>query len=117
MEIHAPSIAILAVSAVVFLSYLFLCGRCEDLGRRITDLEKRKETLRGRHTSEVTNWERELKIDSMRALLAKHGLDMDWPDDQHTFKVPWSVLERLSQRTVVDRVEVALGPDEEAHDE
>ena len=45
MGFPAPLALVLVVAAIVALSYLWLCGRCEGLGERIKDLEARKAEL------------------------------------------------------------------------
>lgn len=117
MDLHAPSVAVLVITALVFLSYLFLCGRCEDLGKQITRLEEKCEDAQGRSWNEEMKWNQLMRVSTIRALLARHELDMDWPDDRHIFRVPASVREALSRREVVERVQMAQVAGAEAADE
>jgi hypothetical protein len=108
MDLHAPSIAILVLTALVFLSYLFLCGRCEALGEAITRWEDLREKTHSRYLTEQMEWESKLQVATIRQLLALHHLDMDWPDERHVFRVPQSALEAFEQRAApAERVEIA----------
>lgn len=107
MDIHAPSIAILVMTALVFLSYLFLCGRCEDLRQEVAKQEAEKENAHRREMAEQMKWDQLKSIDHIRPLLKRHGMDMDWPDEAHVFRVPKATWAAYQNRRMVERIAYA----------
>ena len=89
--IHAPTIAVVSLLATVFLSYLYLCGRCDDLGIRIKTLEQEKEALHRRVLNEEYMWSRMKSPGQIRKYLEKHRLDMGWPEESNIVRIPASV--------------------------
>lgn len=97
--IHAPSIAVFVVAATIFISYLWLCGRCKNLDSRISGMETDLENLNRRVMTEEHKWARTKSPGNIRQYLRQHGLIMDWPDEQHILRIPGSLLVELDRPT------------------
>ena len=65
--------------SVAALSYLWLCARCEELGREINGLEKQQVSLTKKFLNEEYKWVRLKSPQSIEASLARCGLSMTWP--------------------------------------
>ena len=99
LNLHAPTIALITVFATVLLCYLWLCGRCEDLGKNIKRLEQDLERQRRMVLTEEFNWSTMKSQTEIRKYLHKQRLVMDWPDEAHVVRIP------LIQRHALDREE------------
>ena len=97
LDIHAPSIAILVLAATVFLSYLWLCGKCDAMGSQIKERESELENLNRRVLTEEFKWARMKSPGNMRQYLRQHGLIMDWPDEARILRVPIRVRRGFDQ--------------------
>ena len=93
----APLALVLVVGALVALSYLWLCGRCEDLGERIKDLEARKAELQRQVVNEEFKWTNMKAPQNMERLLRTHQLDMEWPGEQQVHRLPMSAVRALGR--------------------
>ena len=89
--IHAPTIAVVSLLATVFISYLYLCGRCDDLGIRIKGLENKKVELHRRVQNEEYMWSRLKSPSQIRVYLGKHGLEMGYPEESNIVRIRKSV--------------------------
>jgi cell division protein FtsB len=76
----APLAAILLLAAVLSLTYVWLCGRCDALGRDIKALEQECEEIRRRRLNEEYKWANMRSPRNIERALREHNLDMDWPD-------------------------------------
>ncbi|MFO7870412.1 MAG: hypothetical protein R6V03_03155 [Kiritimatiellia bacterium] len=65
--------------SVVALAYVWLCCRCEAVGKEIKELERENGELRQRYTSEVSRWARMISPRNMELVLARNNLRMHWP--------------------------------------
>ena len=83
----APLAAILALVAVLSLSYLWLCGQCDAAGRRIKDLEKQRVEVRKRRFNEEYKWHNIKSQDNLERALSMHGLNMTWPEKRRAVHV------------------------------
>jgi hypothetical protein len=90
VKLHAPMIAVLALAATVFISYLWLCGRCQDLGTLIRKMEGEYESSQRRVKAEEFKWSRMKSPRNIRIHLSRHNLNMDWPDEDHIVRIPMS---------------------------
>jgi hypothetical protein len=72
---------VLMTLTVFALSYLYLCGRCDALGKKINQLEKSRDNLRREIVNEEYKWSNMTSPDSMEKLLKKHNLVMTWPSE------------------------------------
>lgn len=83
----APLAAILALVAVLSLSYLWLCGQCDAAGRRIKDLERQRVEVRKRRFNEEYKWHNMKSQANLERALAMHGLEMTWPEKRRAVHV------------------------------
>lgn len=83
----SPLAAVLCSVAAISFVYLWLCSRCEGLGRDITHLEKEKRAIQGRVLNEECKWSNLKAPRSMEALLKKHRLVMTLPDEAKVVRV------------------------------
>ena len=70
------------------LGYLWLCGRCEDMGRRIKALEQEKTQIERRVVNEEYKWSNMTSPQNMQRLLEAHGLTMTWPLEKNVIRIP-----------------------------
>jgi len=82
-----PLAAFLAVVMAVSLSYLWLCGRNEDLGSAIKRLENKKSDVSRKIANEEYKWSIMTSPKRLSAALAKHNLDMSWPSEENVVKI------------------------------
>lgn len=82
MVFPVPLAATLVVAAGLALSYLWLCGRCEALGREIKQTEQRKEQLHRDVLNEEYKWTNMRSLRNIRATLHHFNIQMDWPDER-----------------------------------
>lgn len=75
----APFAGILVFVSVAALSYLWLCSRCEALGREIKTLEQQQEKLANKFLNEEYKWMRLKSPQSIEAALTQYGISMTWP--------------------------------------
>jgi len=74
-----PFAGILVFASVAALSYLWLCSRCEELGREIKKLEKQQVELTKKFLNEEYKWTRLKSPQSLEDSLARYGISMTWP--------------------------------------
>lgn len=67
--------------------YLALCGRCENLGRDIKRIEAERERVRVEMQTEQLKWSRLTSPRRFREILAKHDLDMSWPEERFVVRL------------------------------
>jgi hypothetical protein len=79
--------AILLVVASFALTYLYLCSRCDALGKKINELEKTRDALRREVVTEQFKWSNLTSPKSMEELLKKHGLIMTWPSEDSVVRL------------------------------
>lgn len=83
----SPLAAVLVSFAVLSLVYLWLCGRCDALGKSLTRLEDRKEDLHGRMLNEEYKWSNMKSPRRMEELLLRHHLIMSLPAEGRIIRV------------------------------
>lgn len=69
------------------LGYLYLCGRCDALGKKISALEKQRDNLRREIVNEEFKWSNMTAPESMEKLLKKHQLTMIWPSEDSVVRL------------------------------
>jgi hypothetical protein len=69
------------------LGYLWVCGRCEDLGRRIKLLEQQKAQIERRVVNEEYKWSNMTSPQNMEKLLQAHKLEMVWPKEKSVVRI------------------------------
>ena len=102
-----PFFLLLGGVMVLALSYLWLNGRCEALGRRITQLESQKVELVRKVKLERSHWESAKGLDQIERLLQRHHLVMSWPDERNIVHVRRAAGESLVAGTVAPQRQYA----------
>ena len=116
VAIHAPTIAVVTVLATVFISYLYLCGQCDELGMRIKKLEQDKEQLHRRVQVEESKWSRMKSPGQIPKYLQRHGLDMTWPDESRILRIPIRVVQAFQEEAPEATVQFAARTEPERRD-
>ncbi len=70
---------VLSVGALLALSYLWLCGRCETLARDIKTIEVRYDEVHRRRLNEEYKWSNLCTLRRVQAALGRFHLEMGWP--------------------------------------
>ncbi len=78
---------VLVAGGSLALGYLWLCGRCDALGRRIKDLEQKKIALHRQVANEEFKWSNMTTFENMEKLLKQHHLVMEWPREKSVVRV------------------------------
>jgi len=78
---------VLLMLTIFALGYLYLCGRCDALGKKINQLEKTRENLRREIVNEEFKWSNMTSPESMEKLLKKHELIMTWPSEDSVVRL------------------------------
>jgi hypothetical protein len=107
MVFPAPLALVLVVGALVALSYLWLCGRCEDYGRRIQELEHQKAELARLVSKEEYDWSNMTAPRSIERLLQAHNLVMTWPTEDRVIRLPMSAVRALNHETAATYTQYA----------
>ena len=84
-----PSILALVLlgATALALGYLWICGRCDDLGRRLKDLEQQRLAMQRRIVNEEYKWSNMTSPQNMEKLLQVHGLAMTWPTEKSVVRI------------------------------
>ena len=109
--IHAPSVAVVSLLATVFISYLYLCGRCDDLGYRIKKIEGEFQVLHRRVLNEEYKWSRMKSPGEIRRYLKKHALNMAWPDESRIVRIPMSARRAFDIPELEPAIQIAKRSD------
>lgn len=96
----APLAAFLVVVIVLSLSYLWLCGRCENMGPVIKGLEQDLADVQVRVQSEEYKWSNLTSPKRFAKILEEHGLTMSWPDDDRVIRIRTSSLRELAREGI-----------------
>lgn len=75
--VHFAGVVILI--SVLGLSYVWLVGQCDALGKELKALEKEQSTLHKKYLNEEFRWMRAKSPRNMERALARHKIAMDWP--------------------------------------
>jgi len=75
----APFAGVVVVIATLALAYVWLCGRCETLGREIKALELRNFALGKMYMKEEYKWTRLKAPENLERILAELNIPMTWP--------------------------------------
>jgi len=78
---------ILLMLTVFALSYLYLCGRCDALGKNIYQLEKQRADLRREIVNEEFKWSNMTSPENMEKLFDKHNIIMIWPSEDSVRRI------------------------------
>jgi len=83
---------VLVLVAVLGLSYMWLCSRCDALGREIKSKEAELAKAQKRLVSEQDLWSSKTSPLNLQRAIRKHGLDMAMPLEKQVVKVGrWDV--------------------------
>lgn len=80
-------VPLMALVAALGMVYLHLSNTCERIGRDIKRLEKERVELHKRVVNEEHNWGTASSIRNMEQLLARHGIEMTWPEQAHVIRL------------------------------
>jgi hypothetical protein len=83
----APLALILTAVASLALGHLWLTDRCDQLGRRIKELEQQKAQLKKQVEVEELNWSAMTTYEKMEEHLRRHNLVMDWPAEKNIVRL------------------------------
>lgn len=96
-----PLLSILIATAVVSLVYLWICGRCESLGREIGELESVRTELSQQLNLEKSRWARHESMEGIIRGLARWDIRMSLPEAARVVVV--------RRRSLLEEGEVAAG--------
>ena len=83
---------VLVLVAVLGLSYMWLCSRCDALGREIKSKEVELTAAQKRLVNEQDRWSSITSPLNLQRAIRKHGLDMVMPREKQVVKVGrWDV--------------------------
>ena len=83
---------VLVLVAVLGLSYMWLCSRCDALGREIKKKEDALLAAQKRLVTEQDLWSSMTSPLNLQRAILRHGLDMEMPGDKQVVKVGrWDV--------------------------
>ncbi|MCK5849934.1 MAG: hypothetical protein KAH23_03390 [Kiritimatiellae bacterium] len=74
-----PFAGVAVLVCVLGLSYIWLVGQCEAVGKELKALEKEYVVLQKKYVNEEFRWARMKSPRNMERALAARGIDMDWP--------------------------------------
>ncbi len=77
--IPIPFTSVIALIAAGALFYLWLCGKCDEMGRMLKDAEQEQVVLQRRFQSESLKWANLRAPENIRDALDRHDLTMGWP--------------------------------------
>lgn len=113
--VSARLVMVLAMAGVLAILYLGLCGHCENLGRDIKKLEQELENVRTRIRTEEYKWSRLTSPRRFQQILAEHGIQMEWPEENRVVRLPSSSV-RPYERDVAQSYALAQSTPPEHHD-
>ncbi len=89
VEVPFPALLanVLVLVAVLGLSYMWLCSRCDALGKEIKKKEYELDTANKRLDKERNRWSTITSPPNLKAAIAKHRLDMVMPRESQIIKV------------------------------
>ena len=83
---------VLVLVAVLGLSYMWLCSRCDALGREIKSKEGELAAAQKRLVNEQDRWSSITSPLNLQRAIRRHGLDMTMPREKQVVKVrSWDV--------------------------
>lgn len=78
---------VLVLTAVLGLSYMWLCSRCDALGREIKICERELTTAQKRLVNEQDRWSYLTSPANLERAIKRHGLDMRMPREAQIVRV------------------------------
>ena len=101
----APFAAILGAVALVSLGYLWFGSRCDFMGKQIKELESAKKEAHQRRVNEECKWSNAKSPGNIVAMLQRHNLLMNYPDESRVVRLRYRSTESASQRASAERRE------------
>ena len=90
---------VLVLVAVLGLSYMWLCSRCDALGREIKKKEDELLSAQKRLVTEQDLWSSMTSPLNLQRAIRKHGLDMEMPRGSQVVKVGnWDTASRTAMK-------------------
>ncbi|HSR88516.1 MAG TPA: hypothetical protein VLL07_06140 [Pontiella sp.] len=90
---------VLVLVAVLGLSYMWLCSRCDALGREIKKKEDELLSAQKRLVTEQDLWSSMTSPLNLQRAIRKHGLDMEMPRGNQVVKVgSWDAASRTAMK-------------------
>lgn len=86
------ALILVAVTGLAF-GYLWLRDQCDTTGRRLQDLESRRDDLRRQILREESKWSNLKSPKNLERLMAQFGLVMAYPAEQFTKRIARPELE------------------------
>lgn len=80
---------VLVLVAVLGLSYMWLCSRCDALGKEIKSMERQLATAEKRLGNEQERWSHLTSPANLKRAIRKHGLKMSMPSDSQIVRVSY----------------------------
>jgi hypothetical protein len=74
-----PFAGFIVIGVMLFLSYLWLCSRCDELGCEIKSLEKEQVKLENKFLNEEYKWMSMKSPKNIEETLMRYGISMTWP--------------------------------------
>ena len=88
---------VLVLVAVLGLSYMWLCSRCDALGREIKKKEDELIAARKRLVTEQDLWSSMTSPLNLQRAIRKHNLDMEMPREKQVVKVGhWDIAKKTA---------------------
>lgn len=89
---------VLVMVAVLGLSYMWLCSRCNALGKQIKGKERELREANKRLANEQDRWTSITSFQNLERAIRKHHLNMTMPDDARVVKIGgWKSTERTAR--------------------
>ena len=82
-----PLAGVLTLAAFLALGYLWLCGRCDALGRDIQRLEQLHAELRRQVVAEEYRWAQMNTVRRIQAALDRFGIVMERPSERRVIRL------------------------------
>ncbi len=82
---------VLVLVAVLGLSYMWLCSRCDALGKEIKNKERELATVRKRLVNEQYRWSTLISPANLKRTIKKHKLDMVMPSEAQIVRVNYQL--------------------------
>lgn len=83
----ATTAIVLLLVGALSLAYLWLDGRCHELGQRIHELEREADKLQRKVAIEEYRWATMTSPVNMQKLIESHGLTMTWPAERNIIRL------------------------------
>lgn len=93
---------VLVLVAVLGLSYMWLCARCDALGREIKHKESELAAAQKRCNSEQERWSIMTSPPNLERAIARFGLDMSMPKESQIVKIGNWKAARQTQTAMAD---------------